>query len=140
MAHVHFKNNNVVKIMEAIKNEDAAMLRFLAPMEAENRRFWNGGIKNELPLEVAMKCKNFEIVKEITPYIAIAGDDYYLRKAVTVGDIDIFKHIFEIGTDQDKEWNCEWIQKHNIFEEKNEFFKIDPIFWRQVRQCVKKDE
>ena len=39
----------------------------------------NVGIKNELPLEIAMKHKNFEIVKEITPYVAIKGDDYYLR-------------------------------------------------------------
>ena len=39
----------------------------------------NVGIKNELPLEIAMKYKNFEIVKEITPYVAIKGDDYYLR-------------------------------------------------------------
>ena len=37
------------------------------------------GIKNELPLEIAMKCKNFEIVKEIAQYVAIKGDDYYLR-------------------------------------------------------------
>ena len=37
------------------------------------------GLKKELPLEIAMKHKNFEIVKEITPYVAIKGDDYYLR-------------------------------------------------------------
>jgi hypothetical protein len=43
MAHSYYKNDNIVKIMEAIKNEDAAMLRFLGPMEAPNRRFWNGG-------------------------------------------------------------------------------------------------
>ena len=43
MAHSYYRNHNIVKIMEAIKNEDAAMLRFLAPMEEPNRRFWNGG-------------------------------------------------------------------------------------------------
>ena len=79
MAHAYYKTDNIAKIMEAIKNEDAAMLRFLAPMEENNRRFWNGGLKKELPLEIAMKFKNFEIVKEITPYVAIKGDDYYLR-------------------------------------------------------------
>ena len=45
-----------------------------------------------------MKCKNFEIVKEITPYVAIKGDDYYFRQAVNNGDIEIFKHIFALGT------------------------------------------
>ena len=79
MAHAYYKTDNLAKIMEAIKNEDAAMLRFLAPMEENSRRFWNGGLKKELPLEIAMKYKNFEIVKEITPYVAIKGDDYYLR-------------------------------------------------------------
>ena len=79
MAHAYYKTDNIAKILEAIKNEDAAMLRFLAPMEENNRRFWNGGLKKELPLEIAMKFKNFEIVKEITPYVAIKGDDYYLR-------------------------------------------------------------
>ena len=83
-----------------------------------------------------MKCKNFELVKEITPYVAIKGDDYYFREAVNSGDIEIFKHIFSLGTDEDKECNREWIQGYNIFEEKT----IDPIFWRQVRQFVKKDE
>ena len=43
MAHAYYKTNNIAKILEAIKNEDAAMLRFLAPMEENNRRFWNGG-------------------------------------------------------------------------------------------------
>ena len=43
MAHAYYKTDNIAKIMEAIKNEDAAMLRFLAPMEENNRRFWNGG-------------------------------------------------------------------------------------------------
>ena len=83
-----------------------------------------------------MKCKNFEIVKEITPYVAIKGDDYYLRQAVNNGDIEIFKHIFALGTDEDKDCNRDWIQEYNIFEEKI----IDPMFWRQVRQFVKKDE
>ena len=83
-----------------------------------------------------MKCKNFELVKEITPYVAIKGDDYYFREAVNNGDIEIFKHIFSLGTDEDKECYREWIQGYNIFEEKT----IDPIFWRQVRQFVKRDE
>ena len=43
MAHAYYKTDNIAKILEAIKNEDAAMLRFLAPMEENNRRFWNGG-------------------------------------------------------------------------------------------------
>ena len=55
---------------------------------------------------------------------------------MTSGDIEIFRHIFEIGTDEDKEYNREWIQQYNIFDDK----KINPIFWRQVRQVVKKDE
>jgi len=55
---------------------------------------------------------------------------------VTNGDIEIFRHIFEIGTDEDKEYNREWIQKYNIFDDN----LINPIFWRQVRQVVKKDE
>ena len=58
------------------------------------------------------------------------------RQAVTNGDIEIFRHIFEIGTDEDKEYNREWIQQYNIFDDKI----INPIFWRQVRQVVKKDE
>ena len=55
---------------------------------------------------------------------------------MTNGDIEIFRHIFEIGTDEDKEYNREWIQQYNIFDDKI----INPIFWRQVRQVVKKDE
>ena len=55
---------------------------------------------------------------------------------MTSGDIEIFGHIFEIGTDEDKEYNREWIQQYNIFDDKI----INPIFWRQVRQVVKKDE
>ena len=55
---------------------------------------------------------------------------------MTSGDIEIFRHIFEIGTDEDKEYNREWIQQYNIFDDKI----INPIFWRQVRQVVKKDE
>ena len=34
------------------------------------------------------------------------------------------------------EYNREWIQKYNIFDDN----LINPIFWRQVRQVVKKDE
>ena len=48
----------------------------------------NVGIQNELPLEIAMKNKNFEIVKEITPYVAIKGDDYYLREGLFINYVD----------------------------------------------------
>ena len=53
-----------------------------------NKYTANVGYKNELPLEIAMKYKNFEIVKEITPYVAIKGDDTYLREGLFINYVD----------------------------------------------------